>query len=124
VEYGRLVGDVCGDDCFLQRYVLADDGGLTTGYSVVQYPRGVDKTDFNIVKETFMPNEPDIFDYSLGALRLALSADEKVSWRMECAVRGDKGRVGQFYVKWRDNRTYVQRLKSELESVFEVEWYA
>ncbi|KAF2215898.1 glycosyltransferase family 31 protein [Cercospora zeae-maydis SCOH1-5] len=122
VEYGHLVADVCGADCFLQRYQFSDDVVLTNGYSVVKYPAGTDHLDLARVEGTFNHDE-DQFLFSLGALRPKLSAAEKISWRLEHAQKTSSGAVRQFYIRRKcHNVTDHERLKAEVESVLELQW--
>ncbi|KAJ9136478.1 Glycosyltransferase family 31 protein [Pleurostoma richardsiae] len=43
-EAGRahLVASACGEDCFLQRYLFGDGWVLVNGYTIAQYPDGVE----------------------------------------------------------------------------------
>lgn len=122
IQSGHLASDVCGLDCFLQRYRYSDDVVLTNGYSVVQYPKGVDRIDFDRVEGTF-DHEKGQFDFSLGALRPKVDEEDKISWRMEYALREEDGRVRQFYVRRKHHgKNDEERLKSKVESIFELEW--
>ena len=121
VQYGHLITDICGTSCFLQRYRFADDVVLTNGYSLVKYPRGLQNIDFNRVEGTFL-HEKGQFDFSLGSFRPALGEKDKVSWRLEYAVKDD-GMARQFYVR-RAERDEKGKLvdREGRDSVIEVEW--
>ena len=122
VEYGHLVADICGADCFLQRYQFPGSVVLTNGYSVVLYPGGTDRIDLARVAGTFEHNEDQVL-YSLGAVRPKLSIKEKISWRLEYAQKTPSGNVRQFYVRRKGhNMTDHDRLKTDVESVLELEW--
>ena len=121
VEYGHLISDLCGS-CFLRRYRFGENVVMTNGYSVVQYPDGIDDNDLDRVEGTFS-NHNDQFSFSLGHLRPKLSAREKISWRLEYAMKAKDGAVRQFYVKRsKQGLSDAERLRSDVESVFEVEW--
>lgn len=127
VEYGHLIADLCGVDCLLQRYRFADDMVFTNGYSIVQYPRGLQTVDLNRVEGTFM-HEKGQFDFSLGALRPALAEKDKVSWRLEYAISEDDGTFRQYYVKRRpegkDGKSKQGGKEAEavVDSVIQVDW--
>lgn len=125
IHYGHLVSKVCGVDCFLQRYRFADDVVLTNGYSVAQYPGGVDNVELERVEATFMHDEkdPEQWEFSVGRLRPRLKADEKISWRLEYALKEEDGTVRQFYIRRAGDEVFdSQRLKQDVVGVFEVEW--
>lgn len=122
VEFGYMVVDTCGEECFLQRYRFKDDVVLTNGYSVNQYPNGSSTLDLDRVEGTF-PSAEGQFDFSLGLLRPRLPQKDKVSWRLEYAQKAPNGSVRQFYVKRKAyGKDDEERLNSEVESVLELEW--
>jgi hypothetical protein len=125
VHHGHLVSKVCGEDCFLQRHRFADDVVLTNGYSVAQYPGGLDKVELARVEATFMHDENDAeqWDFSVGRLRPRLKADEKISWRLEYAVEEQDGTVRQFYIHRAGDEVFdSERMKQHVVGVLEVEW--
>ncbi|KAI5364746.1 hypothetical protein Slin15195_G042840 [Septoria linicola] len=125
VHLGSLVSHVCGTQCFLQRYRFADDVVLTNGYSVAQYPDGADNVDFGRVEATFMHDTKDReqWDFSLGKLRPRMSADEKITWRLEHAIEEKDGTVRQFYIRRAGDEAFDSgRVKQKVVGVFEIEW--
>ncbi|PPJ58139.1 hypothetical protein CBER1_02567 [Cercospora berteroae] len=122
VEYGHLVADICGAECFLLRYRFAENVVLTNGYSVAHYPAGADHLDLARVEGTF-EHDDEQFLFSLGAIRPKLSIKEKTSWRLEYAQKTPSGDVRQFYIRRKGhNMTDHDRLKTDVESVLELEW--
>jgi hypothetical protein len=119
VHLGHEVTGICGHDCFLQRYRFADDVVLTNGFSAVRYPQGLAQIDLGKTEATFV-NSDDLDGYapSLGQLRPKLSPEEKVTWRMEHAVKSGDGRVRQFYIRRRDVDG------AEEINVLEIDWSA
>ena len=114
-----LVMDVCGDTCFLQRWVFGRHSLLTNGYSLATYPdhdlstaekagkgsrNGISlwKTEQtwamppNVEEERY---ETSGFDHYLGPLRPALKLDsEKLHYRFMDAALLDGGKaVRQYY---------------------------
>lgn len=97
VGLGR-VARICGDDCLLRRWRLADGWYLINGYSVVRYSEGTDEDTLVGMEHTWLDSKYDGWDpfgYSLGPVR---KKDEgKVSYRLVDAVEvGDE--VRQIYV--------------------------
>lgn len=125
IHYGYLISKTCGERCFLQRHRFADDAILTNGYSVAQYPGGVDHLELERVEATFMHDakDPDQWEFSLGRLRPRLKASEKISWRLEYAVEEQDGRIRQFYIYRAGNAVFdSERLKQNVTGVLELEW--
>lgn len=94
-EKMHLITEVCGE-CFLQRWQFTDNTILSNGYSVVQYPGGID-FDPEFLEGTW--NHPNHeFDFSIGPLRPAMTPEQKVSWRFLDAELMDDGAAKQLYV--------------------------
>lgn len=126
VEYAHRVTQVSGPAAFLQRYQFRDNVVLTNAYSIAQYPGGLQDIDLDRVEATFMHEEHN-FDWSLGALRPPLEEGrEKLSWRLEYAVRTKCRTVRQFYIKRRpgmiEDGEEGESDPGEVSSVFELVW--
>jgi hypothetical protein len=98
---------ICGEDCFLQRFRTSDNFVISNGFSVAQYPRGID-FDLNQFERTFAPSAPDRgwdLDFMLGPQRQSLvKTGRKWSWDMqEAFVDRESGAVTQVYVRKADD---------------------
>ncbi|KOS23212.1 hypothetical protein ESCO_003377 [Escovopsis weberi] len=117
----------CGEDCTLLRVQTAD-GFILSGYSVAQYPRGV---DFNTaqVEGTFSAAPPDKgwnFDFTFGPRRRSLErSGRKMAWEMEeSSVQAD-GTVLQTYIRLKDDDRWQNRdgtAMSEVDGILELIW--
>lgn len=92
----HLASDSCGD-CFLQRWLFTDDVVLTNGFSVVQYPEGID-FDLDAMEETFyQTNIPTRWRFD--NLRPRLPPDKKLSYRLLTATKQKDASIRQIYMK-------------------------
>lgn len=125
-----LVGDVCGEDCILQRFQFdavtqsARKGAkssayttnpliLTNGYSISEYTKGIN-FDTRKTENTFDPYlgySVDQMDYGVGQLRDKVEG--KLQWRLLDAVIEDDG-VVQWY-GWIDEN-------NDLAKIAELTW--
>lgn len=90
------VASICGDDCQLKRWRIAEDSFFVNGFSVIKYSEPMD--DMISMEQTFDDSDwarDEGFAFSLGPLR-PRDAD-KISFRMRSAVN-ENGRVRQLYV--------------------------
>ncbi|KAG8532499.1 uncharacterized protein KY384_002376 [Bacidia gigantensis] len=100
-----LVQDVCGENCFLQRWMFGKDTVLTNGYSIAVYPKGHarDIVWRDMEKTWATSGEVDGslnpgYDHYLGPLRDALKLEEeKVHYRFLDAKVVPGGGVRQYY---------------------------
>ncbi|KAF4633394.1 hypothetical protein G7Y89_g4728 [Cudoniella acicularis] len=106
----HVVADACGEDCVLQRFQFKDNFVISNGYSVSEYPHGID-FDLLQMEATFdIPSENDFQDvllsYSFGEMRKDLSkTGRKRSWHLLDSRKERDGKVKQIYLKRRgDNR--------------------
>lgn len=127
-----MVGDVCGEDCVLQRWVFpSNEGGkgysdyilppiiLTNGFSLVQYPQGIwfNWSEAENTFDKYLGTEVGEggMDYGLGKLRPKLEPNmQKRTWFFLDAVRDSVGGVRQWY-GWRNG-------KNEVENLAELVW--
>jgi hypothetical protein len=103
----HTVADACGEDCVLQRFQFGDNFIISNGYSVVEYPHGID-FDLLQMEGTFDYGGEDkvqqevVFSYAFGMLRKSLNkTGKKKSWELLGAVKEGDGRVKQVYLKRR-----------------------
>ncbi|KAF7539135.1 hypothetical protein G7Z17_g12472 [Cylindrodendrum hubeiense] len=96
----HLVTDVCGEACFLQRYRFRDNWVLVNGYTITEYPDGMNMAD--------VPNSGDGHKSVIGPLQLDEDAVKRKMlfwtghrnvWRLMDSVKGTNGDVWQAYVK-------------------------
>lgn len=127
VEKMHYVADACGEDCVLQRFQFKDNYIISNGYSVANYPKGID-FDPLLMEGTF-DSRDDIHEvslsYSFGAMRPSLSrTGRKMSWELLSARREGDGKVRQIYVKHRsDSRWTVEGEKGPKDdSILVLEW--
>ncbi|KAI9738485.1 MAG: hypothetical protein M1818_005382 [Claussenomyces sp. TS43310] len=95
-----------GEDAFLMRYQTTDDFILSVGYSVAQYPYGI---DFDVLQyeRTFGAVGDDKgfnFDYVFGPQRKSLSGTgRKIGWQLMQTEVKRNGVVRQVYVRKKDD---------------------
>lgn len=111
----NFVGDVCGEDCVLQRFYFKGSGDhasrsseqyvITNGFSVSRYPRAVaESIDWRKTERTWDKYggkynlDWSSMDYGVGALREPVP--EKVSLRLLASNALDDGTVRQLYGKY------------------------
>lgn len=119
----------CGDDCPYQRFVTTDNFVISNGYSVAQYPDGI---DFNLeqVERTFHSvdkDKPQIFDLVFGPQRPSLSGTgKKVAWELrESNNNMEDGSVSQVYIRKKNDERWTTkegRPMKALDGVIELVW--
>jgi hypothetical protein len=124
----HVVIDACGEDCFLQRFQTQDNYIITNGFSVVQYPEGID-FDPLLVEETFEGAEGDTADvsltYAFGGLRPSLNyTGKKKGWDLISSRQEGDGRVRQIYFKSKEDIRWVKEgtEPAEYDSVVVLLW--
>ncbi len=104
----HIVADACGEDCVMQRFMFKDNFIISNGYSVAEYPKGID-FDPGHLEATFgaeaggdVAFEETVFSFAWGVLRKNLSGTgRKRSWEILGARKEGDGRVKQVYLKRR-----------------------
>jgi hypothetical protein len=122
------VADACGEDCVMQRFQFKDNFIVSNGYSVNEYPKGID-FDPEHMEATFDLPGDDIQDvvhsYAFGELRKKLTGTgRKRSWELLDARTEKEGRVVQVYLKRRGDDRWVAEgeVKPELDSIVVLTW--
>ncbi|KAK4240901.1 hypothetical protein C8A03DRAFT_41632 [Achaetomium macrosporum] len=125
------IAHTCGEDCPYQRFVTKDDFVIANGYSVAQYPGGIDDDlDLDQVERTFRALLDDKgwnFDYTFGPQRPALrGTGKKIAWELRESERGvGDGSVVQAYVRRKDDERWTTgegtRMR-ERDGVIELVW--
>jgi hypothetical protein len=125
----HIVSDACGLDCILQRWQFKDNFILSNGYSVAEYPRGIDfATD--AIEDTFDMGTTEQkamnFAYVYGGMRARLSnTGRKRAWQLLDSRRVGNGTVTQIYFKSRGDPRWIEEGKEELpinDSIIVLTW--
>ncbi|EEY18178.1 conserved hypothetical protein [Verticillium alfalfae VaMs.102] len=126
------IARTCGEDCSYQRFVTADNFIISNGYSVAQYPQGID-FDLNQIEGTFRSdikldrkNNGWAFDYTFGPQRLPLSkTGKKMAWDIYDSQYLEDGSVSQVYVRKKDDERWTTKegkpMKT-LDGIIELIW--
>jgi hypothetical protein len=124
----HFVVDACGEDCLFQRWQFNDNFILSNGYSVAEYPKGID-FDTGLMEGTFdMGGEEEMatnLAYVFGSLRKSLSrTGRKRAWELLDSTREGAGWVKQVYVKRRGDRRWAVDGEEgpENDSIIVLEW--
>ncbi|KAK7418548.1 hypothetical protein QQX98_003893 [Neonectria punicea] len=102
----HLVTDVCGEACFLQRYRFRDNWVLVNGYTITEYPDGMNLADMP-VSAAGRANDlgrksvigPVAVDEDAIKRKMLFWTGRRNVWRLLDSVRGNNGDVWQAYVK-------------------------
>ncbi|KAF4119571.1 glycosyltransferase family 31 [Geosmithia morbida] len=121
------IAHTCGEDCIMQRFQTSDDF-VISGYSVAQYPEGID-WDYHQLEGTISAppeNKGWNLDFMLGPQRPSLTGTgKKIAWELvESEVRTDSS-VLQTYVRRKDDQrwTYADGSPmSNIDGIIELVW--
>ncbi|KAH7310759.1 hypothetical protein B0I35DRAFT_439649 [Stachybotrys elegans] len=124
------IAHTCGEDCPYMRFLTADGFVISNGFSVAQYPEGVN-FDLDQVEATFHSlADPQgwNFDYTFGPQRLCLHrTGKKLAWELRESEILEDGSVSQVYIRKKDDARWTNRdgqpLKA-LDGVIELVWIA
>lgn len=98
----HFVADACGEDCVLQRFQFKDNFIISNGFSVAEYPMGID-FDPLLMEYTFdngRVGKGVTMSYVFGGMRKSLSnSGRKRGWELLDARKEGDGRVRQIYIK-------------------------
>ncbi|KAH7347649.1 hypothetical protein B0T11DRAFT_308362 [Plectosphaerella cucumerina] len=125
--HAAKVAHTCGEDCVFQRFFTADGFVVSNGYSVAQYPGGID-FDLDQIEGTWdATNDPGSwrFDLMLLPQRPSLTrTGRKLAWAMVEARNGPDGSVTQLYVRRKDDGRWMEERKPmrETDGVIELVW--
>lgn len=75
------VSKACGDEGVLMRWLFEGDIVLSNGYSIVEYPNGIEIEDLEKIEHTW-PEELSSFEHRIGPLRTKMSSDDKRTLKM------------------------------------------
>ncbi|KAK6844954.1 hypothetical protein PG990_003316 [Apiospora arundinis] len=122
------IAHICGEDCAFQRFRTKDDFVLSTSFSVVKYPKGI---DFNMaqMERTFAAAPQDKgwnLDYVFDPQRPSLlKTGRKISWDLQEATVNDDNTVTQIYVRKANDWRWVDPENNPLSSndgIIELVW--
>lgn len=118
----------CGEDCPYLRFITTDNFIISNGYSIAQYPDGI---DFNLdqLERTFHARGDDKgwnFDFTYGPQRPSLhKTGKKIAWELRESQNMEDGSVLQVYIRKRDDERWTtkegQPMKV-LDGVIELVW--
>lgn len=113
-DKSHVVADACGEDCVFQKFQFADNFVISNGYSVAEYPQGI---DFDVLQYegTFEYGGVDktqmdvVFAQTFGMLRKPLTGTgKKRQWVLLGAIKEGDGRVKQVYLKKKEDERWIQ----------------
>jgi hypothetical protein len=118
VPMGALVSKACGYEGVFQRWSFPSANMvLSNGFSIVEYPEGLDKINLAAVEMTWQGEEAN-FLHKIGPLRKVLG-EEKVSYKLVASEVVDKWFVRQVYVHQGKEKQNEER---EMDGVLELLW--
>ncbi|KAG9229250.1 hypothetical protein BJ875DRAFT_475408 [Amylocarpus encephaloides] len=109
----HTVADACGEDCVLQRFKFKDNFIISNGYSVAEYPKGIDfdleQTEFTFDVPADMPHPSVALFYRFGEGRKSLSkSGRKSQWVILDARKERDGNVKQIYLKQKSDDRWFE----------------
>lgn len=106
------IAHTCGEDCPYMRLVTADNFIISNGYSVAQYPEGID-FNLNQIERTFRTRGKDMgwnFDFTFSPQRPSLhNTGKKVAWELRESQNREDGSVSQVYIRRRDDERWTAK---------------
>ncbi|TVY68714.1 hypothetical protein LSUE1_G007813 [Lachnellula suecica] len=111
------VAKVCGYEGVLMRWLFEGDLVLANGYSIAEYPKGMEDVDLSAVEQTW-GGERGEYIHRIGPLREKLGREQKRSFGMKESVVLKEG-VRQTYI---DMAEVVEEKKVGVDSVVELIW--
>jgi hypothetical protein len=106
------IAHTCGEDCPYMRFTTADNFIISNGYSIAQYPEGID-FNLNQIERTFRTLGKDMgwnFDFTFGPQRPSLhKTGKKVAWELRESQNRDDGSVSQMYIRRKDDERWTAK---------------
>lgn len=121
------IAHACGEDCPYQRFVTADNFIISNGFSVAQYPEGID-FDLEQFEGTFYAapeNRGWNLDFMYGPQRPSLlKTGKKIAWELRESHNKEDGSVLQVYIRRKDDERWKKNDKpmKEKDGVIELVW--
>ncbi|KAM0276821.1 hypothetical protein ACHAQH_006356 [Verticillium albo-atrum] len=105
------VAHACGEDCSYQRFVTTDNFVISNGFSVAQYPKGID-FDLDQFEGTFHAAPEDRgwnLDWMYGPQRPSmLRTGKKISWELRESHNNPDGSVLQTYIRKANDPRWIE----------------
>lgn len=103
INKAHLVTDVCGEACFMQRYIFKDNFVLINGVSITEYPDGLtfgEQPDPETAESRRMPTQDKlVLEDDEGDRTIRNLKGRKNVWKLADSAVGKNGAVWQAYVK-------------------------
>lgn len=121
------IAHACGEDCPYQRFVTADNFIISNGFSVAQYPGGID-FDLEQFEATFHAAPEDRgwnLDFMYGPQRPSLlKSGKKISWELRESHNREDGSVLQVYIRRKNDERWTKngRPLKQNDGVIELVW--
>lgn len=121
------IAHACGEDCSYQRFVTSDNFVISNGFSVAQYPEGID-FDLDQFEGTFFAapeNRGWNLDFMYGPQRPSLlGTGKKIAWELRESHNHEDGSVSQVYIRKRDDDRWTKNGKpmKTRDGVIELVW--
>lgn len=121
------ISHICGEDCFMSRFLTKDDFVISTSYSIAQYPEGADY-NWNQFEKTFNPTDDKTWtlDHAFGPQRVSLlRTGNKIAWELKSATMNDDNTVSQVYVRKAKDPRWVDAEgwpMSQVDGIIELVW--
>ncbi|KAK4197267.1 putative glycosyltransferase [Triangularia verruculosa] len=131
---GHLISNICGEECYLQRFLFTDSWALINGHSITAYPRRIEIQTFS-KKMTQQKGSPTGNGSKKVAEKIVLhlasnGEGQKIAWRggktktwrlIDAEVRDDGKEIWQAYVNEKGIGNKEEE-KSDVDSVIVLVW--
>ncbi|KAK4647133.1 uncharacterized protein QC761_122800 [Podospora bellae-mahoneyi] len=132
---GHLVSNVCGEECYLQRFLFADNWALINGHSITAYPRRIEvqMSSQKMTQQKGFQNKSgggEVADKIAVHSTSSVGEGQKIAWRggktktwrlVSAEVRDDGKEVWQAYVNEKGIGSKEEE-KSDVDSVIVLVW--
>ncbi|KAK4178185.1 putative glycosyltransferase [Triangularia setosa] len=131
---GHLISNICGEECYLQRFLFADSWALINGHSITAYPRRIEiqtsskkmtqqKGPLNKGGGSKVAEKVVVHSVSVGEeQKIVWRGGKTKTWRLiDAEVRDDGKEVWQAYVNGRGIGSKEEE-KSDVDSVIVLVW--
>ncbi|KAH6895552.1 hypothetical protein B0T10DRAFT_478272 [Thelonectria olida] len=124
----HLVADVCGEACFLRRYRFRDNWVLVNGYTITEYPDGMNMADMPTSAPA--PSHKSVIgpvsvDEDAIQRKVLFWTGRRNVWRLVDSAVGNHGDVWQAYVKRgaaEDTPSFKRSEEDIMDSVIVLIW--
>ncbi|RDL35441.1 Uncharacterized protein BP5553_07372 [Venustampulla echinocandica] len=113
------VSKACGDEGVLMRWLFKGDIVLSNGYSIAEYPNGIEITELEKIEHTW-PEELSKFEHRIGPLRKKMNSDDKRTLKMVDTEILEGYGVRQTYLEQEETEQPTRRNDRVLELLWEL----